>query len=166
MTRAPTTPSRRALPEMAATAMAATLLLGCGPAAGQLADPTRPPAGWSTAPAPATRATTATATASAPTPRTAAAPVTPPRLQSIHQPAGAPASVLIDGRLLRVGDRLGDATLQQIRGDGVVLRQARGDTRWLALLAPVPVVAAAPESASPAEPAPLSTGATAQRKEP
>ena len=42
MTRAPTTPPRRALPEMAATAMAATLLLGCGPAAGQFAD--QPPA--------------------------------------------------------------------------------------------------------------------------
>lgn len=90
--------------------------------------------------------------------------MTPPRLQSIHQPAGAPASVLIDGRLLRVGDRLGDATLQQIRGDGVVLRHARGDTRWLALLAPAPT--APPESVMPAEPAPRSTGVTAQRKEP
>jgi hypothetical protein len=161
MTRAPT-PPRRALPELAATAMAASLLLGAGPAPAQLADPTRPPAGWSATPAPPPRATVAATPASAPGPRPAPAP--PPRLQSIHQPAGAPASVLIDGRLLRVGDRLGDATLQQIRGNGVVLRDARGDTRWLALLAPPP--AATPEHTLPTEPAALPTGATAQRKEP
>lgn len=153
---------RRTVPEMAATAMAATLLLGPGPAPAQLADPTRPPASWSATPATPARAPAAAAPASTPAPRPVA--VQAPRLQSIHQPAGAPASVLIDGRLLRVGDRLGDATLQQIRGDGVMLRQARGDTRWLALLASPPT--AMPESAPPAEPTARPAGATAQRKEP
>ena len=43
---------------------------------------------------------------------------------------------MIDGKLLQLGDRLGDATVQEIRSDGVWMRLSRGGTQWLGLYAP------------------------------
>jgi len=68
------------------------------------------------------------------------APVVPPRVQGLQLHADAAsgsATALIDGQLVRVGDRLGDATVQDIRADGVWLRRPHGGTQWLGLYAPV-----------------------------
>lgn len=136
-----------------------------GAAQAGLPDPTRPPAGLVPAPA-----------ASSPTPRPAAALPLPPaavampvpaqplpvravlppppprpalRLQSLHRPASGEPSALIDGRLLHIGDRVGDATLAEIRADGVLLRLPGGGMQWLGLLAPMPSQAAPTMPASP-----------------
>lgn len=151
------------------------------PAGAALPDPTRPPPGMAPNPGTGTGVVMGiTAPLSpiaprmppsvmpAPTPRTA---VVTPRVQALHHPIDAlpgSASALIDGRLLRVGDRLGDAMVQDIRPDGVWLRLSRGGTQWLALFAPVEAPAAATaDTTANATPAPESaTGRLPARKEP
>jgi len=86
-----------------------------------LGDPTRPPT--AEARAPTVRAAAVAAAASAP----AAPPA--PVLQSIQLRRGGEGSALVDGRLLRIGDRLGDAVVTAIDGDGLTLRGARGPER-------------------------------------
>lgn len=112
---------------LAITAMAAVAAGASGAGAAPLGDPTRPPPGLA---APA--ATGSVAPAARPSPSASAvaapAPAAPPRLQSLHRPADdRAASALIDGQIRRIGDRLGDATLEEIRADGVVLRRDRGE---------------------------------------
>ena len=160
------------LPPRGALWLAAPLLalLSCGVARAALPDPTRPPPGMGaavTSPGlvfgitspnpPATPRMPAPAASSA----TVRAPVSPPRVQALrHSPTDTPpggASALIDGRLFRVGDRLGETTVQEIRSDGVWLRLPRGGTQWLGLYAPAEVPATTTESA---------TGVNSVRKEP
>lgn len=133
-------------------------------------DPTRPPPGMVTGPAQAGSAGLVfgiTSPTPAAPPRAAVlrapAPTPVPRVQALrHHPTDTPsasASALIDGRLFRVGDRLGDATVQEIRPDGVWLRPTRGTPQWLGLydLAEPPATTSAPDSA---------TGVNSVRKEP
>jgi hypothetical protein len=145
------------------------VLLSGGAARAALPDPTRPPPGMGASPAPTMppplRAGAAALTAEPVAYMRSLRPVVsvaPPRVQGLQLHAGdAPgsATALIDGRLLRVGDRLGEATVQEIRADGVWMRLARGGTQWLGLYvqseapAPEPLTANAPEQ-------------TAARKEP
>lgn len=99
------------------------LLLAAGgataaPPAG-LADPTRPPV------------VTATPVAAASSTAPKAAPV-PPRLQSVQLGRGSEATALVDGRLLRVGDTLGEAKVVAIDLQGLQLMGPRGSERlWL-----------------------------------
>ncbi|MEX8494318.1 hypothetical protein [Sphaerotilus sp.] len=141
------------------------VLLSGSAARAALPDPTRPPPGMDRSPAPtgllAQRAATMVAEPAAyMRPPHPVAPVVAPRVQGLQLHADAmpgSATALIDGRLVRVGDRLGDAIVQDIRADGVWLRLPRGGTQWLGLYAlvetPEPLTANAPEQ-------------TAARKEP
>lgn len=100
--------------------------LSAGAAAQSLVDPTRPPALAAVAPTPgAERALTA-----------ATAPVRPaaPQLQSIHLPRNGTASALVDGRVVRAGEQVGEHTVTAIDSTGITLRGARGDSRVLSLL--------------------------------
>jgi hypothetical protein len=124
------------------------VLLSGSAARAALPDPTRPPPGLGSAPAPATPPAQRAVPLAAPEPaayvraQRPAAPVAPPspRVQGLQLHADAAsgsATALIDGQLVRVGDRLGDATVQHTRADGVWLRLPRGGTQWLGLYAPV-----------------------------
>lgn len=128
------------------------ILLSGGSARAALPDPTRPPAGLGANPAApvlprATPSLPAEASAATREARPAPPPVLPvPRVQALHLPTDAPAgraTALIDGRLLRIGDRLGDATVQDIRADGVWMRLGRGGTQWLGLYSLVDAPASA-----------------------
>lgn len=108
--------------------------------AAEIADPMRP---------------AAAATPAAPAPRRAdaaepAAPPVWPVLQAV-QVGAAPAdsTALIDGRLVRVGDRLGAVTVAVIDATGVLLRGARFEQR-LALLPGITKTASAVPATSPA----------------
>jgi hypothetical protein len=141
------------------------VLLSGAAARAALPDPTRPPVGLATAPPgalPMLRlAITSPVEGLAATARRPALPVAPvpvPRVQALHHPAdarigGGSATALIDGRLVRTGDRVGDATVQEIRPDGVWLRLSRGGTQWLGLYALVELPAPDPLNA-PAQNAP------------
>ncbi len=100
--------------------------LSGGAAAQSLVDPTRPPALAAAAP-------TAAAERALPA---ATAPVRPaaPQLQSIHLPRSGTASALVDGRVVRAGEHVGEHTVTAIDATGITLRGARGDTRVLSLL--------------------------------
>ena len=87
-----------------------------------LADPTQPPA--IVQPAAATPARAGSVVD--------AAPVWP-RLQSVQVSARGGSSALIDGRVVRVGERIGELTVVAIDADGILLRGKRFDQR-LALL--------------------------------
>ena len=111
---------------LSAALAAAALAAAAAPAqAGPLADPTRPPA-WvapaaSAAPA---RGTVGRAPAAEPRPQ--------PRLQSVQLPEGGAASAVIDGRVVKVGDPVGDAVVVAIDADGLVLRNGKVTERvWL-----------------------------------
>lgn len=110
---------------MAGTLMtkAGLLLLACAAASAQaqLADPTRPPA-----------ALAASAPASAARPASAPAPK-PPELQALRLGRELPPLALIDDKLVRIGDRVGDASVLAINEDGVLLRVGRGPDQWLRL---------------------------------
>ncbi|MEY2874061.1 MAG: hypothetical protein RLZZ373_1432 [Pseudomonadota bacterium] len=147
------------------------ILLSGSAARAALPDPTRPPAGLATA-NPGTLLLPRTATAMPTDPTVSGRPLRPvpaaalavPRVQALHHPADAPpgsATALIDGRLLRTGDRLGDATVQEIRPDGVWLRLPRGGTQWLGLYAMVELPVTDPLTASA-----TASEQTAPRKEP
>jgi hypothetical protein len=104
-----------------AAALMLLLLLGAAPLAAQtLVDPTVPPARLRAAPAAA-----------------AAAPA-PLRLQLILTPSHAPASALLDGRWVRVGDRVDTASgaAHVLRIDAGTLTLARGERRETIELAP------------------------------
>jgi len=144
------------------------VLLSGSAARAALPDPTRPPPGLGNTPAPATAPLQLRSAVLTPEPAAyvralrPAAPVVPPRVQGLQLHADAApgsATALIDGRLLRVGDRLGDATVQDIRADGVWLRLPRGGTQWLGLYAPVEAPAPEPLTA-------IAPEQTAARKEP
>ncbi|MDI4635086.1 MSHA biogenesis protein MshK [Pelomonas sp. V22] len=87
----------------------------------QLADPTRPPA-----------ALAASAPASAARPASAPAPK-PPELQALRLGRELPPLALVDDKLVRVGDRVGEASVLAISEDGVLLRVGRGPDQWLRL---------------------------------
>lgn len=132
-----------------------------------LPDPTRPPPGMGTGQGQGQGQGQGTGMVFGITSAMPAAPLVPPQAATPRVPTAVPrvqalrhhptdpsptspsASALIDGRLFRVGDRLGDATVQEIRPDGVWLRLPRGAAQWLGLYAP--------ESA---------TGVSSVRKEP
>ena len=56
-----------------------------------------------------------------------------PRLESIRSGGDRPATALVDGHMLRVGDRLGDAVVSAIDDQGVSLRSGKGAISLLAL---------------------------------
>ncbi len=102
-----------------------------------LPDPTRPPnavlramsikqGGGLAAPA----APAALAASGAASGASAAAPARrEPRLMSVRVSAEHGNVALLDGRLVAVGDRVGDSTVVSIDDDGVVLRGAKGSQR-------------------------------------
>ncbi len=97
-----------------------------------LVDPTRPPGA---------------AVASAPAPRAVAsvAPVPAwPELRSLRLASRGESSALLDGQVVRVGERLGDATVVAIDADGVLLRRGHAEQRLLLLPAGSRTVASAP----------------------
>ena len=113
--------------------------------AGPLADPTRPPATLAAAPLPAA----ALGQRGAPAPaasgpgaaaRLAAAaaaalparPLTTEVLQSVQLPVRGPAVAIIDGQLVKAGDKVGDRVVLSIDSQGLVLRSDTGSERlWL-----------------------------------
>ena len=112
----------------------AAMAAGADPA---LVDPTRPP-GAPVASAPATRA----GPSAAPVPAPAW-----PELRSLRLAPRGESSALLDGQVMRIGERLGDATVVAIDAEGVVLRRGPAEHRLLLLPAgsrPVAQRAAAP----------------------
>lgn len=99
-------------------------------------DPTRPqlPASRSAAaqPASALGVGQQAPVAAMAAPASAAAP-TAPRLQSLHLPQQGPATALVDGQLLRVGDKLGPHTVTAIDAQGVSAQGPAGRQRWTLL---------------------------------
>ena len=94
-------------------------------------DPTRPslPAGRAGAAQPALAPSLpaqAVASASAPEPMV-------PQLQSLHLPQQGPATALVDGQLLRVGDKLGQHTVTAIDAQGISVQGPAGRQRWTLL---------------------------------
>ncbi len=55
----------------------------------------------------------------------AAAPRAWPKLQSVQSPARGEASAMVDGQIVHVGERIGEATLTAIGTQSIVLRTAR-----------------------------------------
>jgi len=111
---------------MAGTLMSKTglmlLLLAAAAAQAQVADPTRPPAALAaSAPMPGAQA----ASASAPKP--------PPELQALRLGRNMPPLALIDDKLVRIGDRVGEASVLAISEEGVLMRVGRGPDQWLRL---------------------------------
>lgn len=101
-------------------------LAGPATAQGSMPDPTRPPSA----------VLAATAAAAQPGGRALAEPAAPPPppplpvLQAVQLPARGAASALIDGRLVRVGDAVGERqTVSAIDAQGVSLRGAGGPQR-------------------------------------
>ncbi len=93
-------------------------------------DPTAPPPGLtSQGDAPVRAAARAASGASA----ARASVVVAPHVDSVRSGGGQPATALIDGRMVRVGDRMGDAVVTAIDDQGVTLRPGKGTARWLAL---------------------------------
>lgn len=97
----------------------------CAPAIATLPDPTRPPGLASTAASPTRIATapdsrgavnvaTAAATAPQPTPL--------PQLQSLQVSRAGPVSAVLDGQLVRAGDRIGERSVVAIDAQGLLLR--------------------------------------------
>ena len=120
-----------ALPAAAASATTA--------ATTALADPTRPPAGLAgiaTVPGPGGSAVlTAQGHPSAPhSPHAAASqpvvqPLVPlaPLLQALHLPQQGAASAIVDNRLVRAGDKVGERTVLSIDSQGLLLRATTGN---------------------------------------
>lgn len=108
-------------------------LLAAAVQAQPVADPTRPSAALlGDAPASKTSGAASPRSPSAPAPAATALP----RLHSVQLPRHGAASALLDGRVLRVGERSGDHLVVAIDGQGVTLRGPRGEQR-LALFASV-----------------------------
>lgn len=119
-----------------------------------LPDPTRPPVGVSTAArtdaSPVVEgAPVREAVRAASAPRAASSGPPRPRLTLIRLDVNGEGVALIDGRLMSIGDRTGDAVLASIDAQGVVLRGPKGWQR-LPLIAPVASLAAVkPGAAAP-----------------
>lgn len=96
--------------------------LGQAQAQALVADPTRPPAALA-ASAPAANA------------KPASAPVAPkaPELQALRLGKDLPPLALIDDKLVRIGDRVGEASVLAISEEGVLMRVGRGPDQWLRL---------------------------------
>ena len=103
-------------------------LLAAMPARAQaaLVDPTRPAGFVRAVPTPAVRGVGAVDAATAP------APVRP-TLQSLQVSPHGGSSALVDGRVVRVGDRLGETVVVTIDAQGISLRGPRYEQR-IALL--------------------------------
>ena len=101
------------------TSLGALLLCGAA-AAAPLPDPTRPAALAEPAAASAGPRRSETAAASAPA---------APQLQSVQLAANGGSTALVDGRLVRVGSRVGELTVFAIDEQGLWLRGARQDQR-------------------------------------
>lgn len=145
------------------TLLAGGLVVAAGAAAAPpLPDPTRPP--LLTAPAPPTTLPRAAlrpvalraATAAAAEPAEPAAAT--PQVQSVHLPAQGQPSALVDGRLLRPGDRLagpwGERAVLAIDHQGLLLAAptaGRAPLRlWLLAAVAAPAAAPAPDTPPPA----------------
>ena len=92
-----------------------------------LADPTRPPGFTRPTSTPAVRSggggeSVADTVAAVP------APVMP-KLQSLQVSAGGGSTALVDGRVVRVGDRLGETLVVTIDAQGILLRGPRYEQR-------------------------------------
>jgi hypothetical protein len=111
----------------ASLATAAGLALAAPPA-GPLPDPTRPPAALQLATAAsgvATRIARADGSTMVVTPGLAAVPV----LQGVQVPAQGAPTAMVDGRLVKVGDTIGERTVITIDRQGVTLRGSAGIQR-------------------------------------
>jgi MSHA biogenesis protein MshK len=99
-----------------------------------LADPTQPPGLVQPA-------------AAAPARAGVAAELAPawPQLQSVQVSAQGGSSALIDGRVVRIGERVGEMTLVAIDADGILLRGKRYEQR----LGLVPGIAKTPSARAP-----------------
>jgi len=93
-------------------------------------DPTAPPPGLDAmadgSARPAAHAASAARPASAPV-------VVAPHLESVRFGGDQPATALVDGRIVRVGDRVGDAVVVAIDDQGLSLRSGKGAPRRLPL---------------------------------
>jgi MSHA biogenesis protein MshK len=136
-------------------AIAALALACCATTSAQtaaLADPMRPPG----AAAPAARAGTAPRPPASPaSAASASAPPPAPLLQSVQ--LGAVATALVDGRLVRIGDRVGGAQVIAIDIQGLQLQGPHGTERLRLLSAviqhtPLPNRPAPPHVAVAGEP--------------
>ena len=109
-------------------------LLAAAPAhaAPALADPTRPAGFTRAASTPAVRGGrgggVADAGAAADAVAALPAPVMP-KLQSLQVSAGGGSNALVDGRVVRVGDRLGETVVVTIDAQGILLRGPRYEQR-------------------------------------
>ena len=108
-----------------------SLVLACF-AAGAMAgsDPTAPPPGLVSASDGTVRAPSRAASSAH---AASAAVAAVPRVESVRFGGERPATALVDGRMLAVGDRLGDAVVTSIDEQGVSLRSTKGASRLLAL---------------------------------
>lgn len=147
---------------LACTVMAQNMPGGHAPTA-PLADPTRPPPALIRT-TPRSETTTpgiTTGVSPVPTRNAVRVPPVPPRLQGLLRPRDGQASALIDGLVLRRGDRLGEWIVQEIGSDSVLLRHPRGANQRLALL---PALNSDAAPATPGEPGnPLHLATTTAR---
>jgi hypothetical protein len=127
-------------------ALLLTVLLAMAIAAGAqtMIDPTRPPSLATTSPAGLGRNDGPARAASAASPVNAA-----PQLQAIHTPREGGASAIVNGQVVRTGERVGEHTVVAIDAAGITLRSARGATQVLPLLSGVTKTASsvAPDAA-------------------
>jgi len=118
-------------------------------------DPTRPMASLLGEPAEA-----GPAKAPRPAAPAASAVASTPRLQSVQTSSSGASSALLDGRLVRVGDRIGELSVTAIDRHGITLRGPRGEQR-ISLLSGITQTAS--RSAIPATDT-LATGNTQDKK--
>ncbi|MBN8486702.1 MAG: hypothetical protein J0M20_03065, partial [Burkholderiales bacterium] len=155
---------RRTVPHTTTLVLALGLMPGL--ASSGLTDPTRPLAGLSPADTVSASAPRGAAPVAVPAP-----PPAEPQLQSLQLPRDGQASALVDGQLLRVGQRWNAFEILAIDAQGVLAKGPGGPQRWTLVgvqyldpkararptpvLPPQPValapsaVSAAPESTTP-----------------
>ena len=107
-----------------AAAVATTTLAAAAPSIAALPDPTRPPglpaAVHAAAPPSARGVVNPAPTAAASAPAASALP----QLQSLQLAHQGPATAVLDGQLVRAGDRIGERTVVAIDHQGLLLRHA------------------------------------------
>ncbi len=102
-----------------------------------LADPTRPPNGMASQigqpnPGPAASAPARPQAAARPAPAASVVAAPPPLLQALHLPRQGAATAIVDDRVVRAGEQLGQYTVVGIDSQGMLLRTATGSERiWL-----------------------------------
>jgi hypothetical protein len=123
------------------------LAMAVGTGAQSLIDPTRPPSA-------ATNASTAMpgrsdGAARAASAASAALASAAPQLQAIQMPREGGASAIVNGQVVRTGERVGEHTVAAIDATSITLRSARGTTQVLSLLSGVTKTASsvAPDAA-------------------